>query len=226
MLVRRLNLFAKHWTPGTVKTRLAASIGEAAAAEFHRTSLTLLIRRFRHMGFERHIFGWPPEKLDEFCEVAGSDWSVAAQSAGDLGQRMLAHFQTSVMAQESAVILIGSDSPTLPTSLLSAAWNALEQVDVVIAPSDDGGYCLIGCRRVVPCLFQGIDWGTGSVFQQSISALQAHGISYRELAGWFDVDDFEDLLRLRERLGESPYRDSQWDPLRACVHRCCEQIGI
>ena len=85
--------------------------------------------------------------------------------------------------------------------MIPAAFEALEQADVVVAPADDGGYVLIGQRREVPGLYERISWSTSQVWQQTRDQLMASGTSFVELTGWYDVDTLDDLSRLDRELG-------------------------
>jgi hypothetical protein len=96
------------------------------------------------------------------------------------------------------VVIIGSDSPTLPRQFLVDAFARLRTCDVVLGPSVDGGYCLIGARVAVPELFTGIAWSTPEVLPETLRRLA--GYSHWLLPTWYDVDDAADLEHLREQL--------------------------
>jgi glycosyltransferase A (GT-A) superfamily protein (DUF2064 family) len=98
------------------------------------------------------------------------------------------------------VLLIGSDSPTLPAAHMTQAFELLGEVPVVLAPARDGGYCLIGASGGVPPVFDGIDWSTDRVLAQTIERLQLAGLKHASLPAWYDVDTADDLERLRQDL--------------------------
>src|SRR4051794_39161955 len=108
-----LGMFAKFWAPGAVKTRLAASLGPARAAEVHRLFVETLAARFARCGDRRAILFAPAESEAAFGGVVGDRWQRIAQVEGDLGRRMQSFFEHSVETSER-VALIGSDSPDLP----------------------------------------------------------------------------------------------------------------
>ena len=121
----------------------------------------------------------------------------ALQGPGDLGARMHRAFKR-VLQEHEAAILIGSDCPALRPADLRAAARALRAgADAVLAPAEDGGYSLIGLRRVSRRLFDGIAWGGPQVMAQTRRRLRALGWRWRELRTLWDVDRPEDVARLR-----------------------------
>ena len=98
------------------------------------------------------------------------------------------------------VVIVGSDSPTLPLGYLDQAYEALAAHDVVLGPAEDGGYYLVGSSRFVPELLRGITWGSSRVLEQSTEALSRAGRSFHLLPPWYDVDTARDLLRLEKEL--------------------------
>lgn len=196
-----LGIFAKHWTPGRVKTRLAADIGERRAAEVHRLFVSALLNRFDETADNRILAFDPPHCEREFRQAAGPAWQILPQSAGDLGQRMAAFF-AATLAQAERVVLIGADSPDLPAALVTQALEALEQAEVVLGPALDGGYYLVGAAGRVPPIFQNIDWGTGQVWSQTVERLLHAACTWHALPQWYDVDTAADLVRLRMCLRE------------------------
>lgn len=202
-MVSELGMFAKHWRPGYVKTRLAASIGDAAAAEVHRACLASLLQRFAAAADLRVLAYAPADARQAFAELAGEAWRLEPQRAGDLGSRMANHFLSAFARGATRAVLIGSDSPTLPEAFIDEAFDRLEKVDVVLGPSEDGGYYLIGLRRQVDDLFRDIAWSTPAVFEQTVARLRAAGPTYAVLSRWYDVDTPADLHRLQTELAEN-----------------------
>jgi rSAM/selenodomain-associated transferase 1 len=216
-----LGLFAKHWTPGAVKTRLAAAIGDRTAAAVHRAFVETLLARFAAEADSRVLCYSPEAAANDFQEVAPANWQLAPQEGGDLGRRMQAFFESSLRETER-VVLIGSDSPDLPSDYLSAAFNALESHDVVLGPAADGGYYLVGAARRVPPIFAGIAWSTPEVWQQTTERAQSAGIAWHELPTWYDVDDEQGLRALLLSIHIEGASDP---PLRALESRLLELLG-
>jgi len=188
-----LGVFAKHWTPGFVKKRLAATEGEVRAAKLSNLFLTTTLRRFSTCGERRILSFTPKTKQSEFKSLAGPSWALQPQVSGDLGQRMDYYFQDAFRDGMDRVLLIGSDSPHLPLSFVCQAFTALCRSEVVLGPSRDGGYYLIGLRHPFPELFCEVDWGTSVVWQQTTEKINRRGCPFEEISAWYDIDNRQDL---------------------------------
>ena len=99
-------------------------------------------------------------------------------------------------------MLIGSDSPTLPVEYVESAFRLLRESDVVLGPTEDGGYYLVGASRNAVGIFQNIEWSTSRVWEQTVARLHELQLSYQSLPQWYDVDELADLVRLRDELRE------------------------
>ena len=215
--MRVFGVFAKFWEAGRVKTRLARKIGEERAARLYREFLTMSHRLGNQVTAERVVGFTPEERHQEFQDLF-EDWKVVPQSDKDLGGRMSDFFRDFLIqtnekkvsneggagaatAPSSSdinhVVLIGSDTPSLPVSRINEAFEKLDTVDVVLGPSLDGGYYLIGCRTHLPELFVGVEWSSEKVMQQTRDRLLELGVPYCELESFTDIDEFEDLLDLK-----------------------------
>lgn len=129
---------------------------------------------------------------------------LLAQGGGDLGDR-LARASGELLAAHAGVVLIGSDSPTLPRAILRAAVDAALCGDnVVLGAALDGGYTLIGLSRPHPELFAGVPWSTAGVYQATVERAQASGLTVTNVPGWYDVDDLASLRMLEAELAGSP----------------------
>jgi rSAM/selenodomain-associated transferase 1 len=198
--MEQLGVFAKYWEAGSVKTRLAATVGDQAAGDLFCLFLEMVLRRAAQEFHGQRVLAYsPPERAAEFAELAGEKWLVRPQSSGDLGARMSHYFEAALSSGCDRVVLLGSDSPDLPRGTLAAAFQALESAPVVLGPSEDGGY-LIGMSEFIPQLFQDIAWSTGRVYQQTVDLLTSLDIRWRALGTWYDVDEVDDLKRLRHEL--------------------------
>jgi len=202
-----LGIFAKHWEPGKVKTRLAHKIGESHAATLHALFVATLIERLAAVGQRRVVAFWPPEAQACFAGVVQDRWELLPQTSGDLGQRMQAFFVKG-LAWAERVVLIGSDSPDLPVNTLTQAFEALAERDVVLGPAADGGYYLLGIARRMPPIFERIAWSSTDVWSQTTARLKAAGTVWHELPPWYDVDEPADLTALRKRLPAAAKTDA------------------
>jgi len=206
-------LFAKYWQPGQVKTRLAASLGAEQAAEIYRQFVLTMLRRFSACCDCKLLVYAPPERGQEFKQSTPDGWQLEPQADGDLGRRMQQFFARRLEAGCQRVVLLGSDSPNVPLEYVEQAFQRLRQCDVVLGPTDDGGYWLIGVSSDVPALFSDIPWSTPQVWPATINALQAAGVGYETLPAWYDVDRAEDLKRLIADLRADAGRDQPLDGL-------------
>lgn len=210
-----LGVFGKRPDPGTVKTRLASGFGPEFAAEAHAAMLLDLLdlwgsSRILAPGGRRVLAYAPDDAGPWFDERVPEAFALQPQSPGDLGQRMQSFFEGEFAEGAERVVLIGSDSPTLDPSIVVSAFLCLEQKDVVLGPSTDGGYYLIGARPPVPPLFEGIDWSTPDVLGQTLDRLETAGVSLAVLPPWYDVDTPDDWRMLAGHL--RAMRKSGMDP--------------
>jgi hypothetical protein len=195
-----LAVFAKAPEPGRVKTRLAPLLGKAGAARLHaqlveRALRTALAARLGPV--ELHC---APRLRHPFFRALARRYGVRlrAQGRGGLGARMRRAFERMLGAADAA-ILIGSDCPALRPADLRAGARALRAgADAVLAPAEDGGYVLIGLRRVPAGLFEHIAWGGAQVLAETRRRLARLGWRRVELRTLWDVDRPEDVLRLRK----------------------------
>lgn len=214
----QLGMFAKHWQPGEVKTRLAASIGHESAASLQRLFVQTLLCRFRNMADRRVLCFTPPEAADSFRQLDLASWTLEPQASGNLGTRMQRYFASGLSAAKPPrTILIGSDSPDLPLEYLQEALDKLREVPVVLGPTTDGGYYLIGLSQTVPPIFDDIPWSTSAVWPQTTARLTAAGIPYHVLPGWYDVDDESGLNALLLNVNMEGFTDPHLRHLASAI---------
>ncbi len=194
-----LLVLARAPLPGKAKSRLVPRLGAWGAARL-QARLTRRTLRTAHEArcgpLELH--GAPRARQAFFLrEARRFGATLHAQRGADLGARML-HALSGALRRHRAAILIGTDCPALRAADLRRATRALAAGhDAVIAPAEDGGYALIGVRRVVPRLFENIAWGEAQVFAQTRLRLESLGWRWKRLRTVWDVDRPEDLERLR-----------------------------
>lgn len=192
-----LVVMARQPTPGAVKTRLARRIGDAAACDLYRAFLadiaaTLTDERWRL------LWAVTPPKAD-IRPIVGANAESLAQRGDDLAARMRHVLEDVFAAGADRVVMIGADAPHLGPSAVAAAFAALESADLVLTPTRDGGYCLIGLRAVHD-LFSGVAMGSERVFVQTLDRARALGLGVSTQLETFDVDEWEDVLELRRLL--------------------------
>lgn len=188
-------VFARYPEPGRVKTRLAGAIGAGKAATLYRAFLADLALR---LGEGPWGFFWAFEPVDSPfpAEIAGVLPSFP-QIDGDLGARMAGAMRERFVTGDDRVVLIGSDVPHLPPARIHDTFDRLEAgAGLVLGPSEDGGYHLIGARGAVPPVFDAMTWGTADVLERTLDRARAAGLVTDLLPVTYDIDRVEDLRRL------------------------------
>jgi len=197
-----LIIFAREPIAGRVKTRLAASIGDQVAAELYEAMLRDVIKTAEQLKDVETVVFWACEgkKLPFLAEQYRC--TSRCQCKGDLGQRMQAAFDDMFASGCAACCIIGSDAPDLPLSYIQDAYRLLEtlQSDVVLGPSRDGGYYLLGMRQARAELFTGIPWSSAAVRECTLRAARDSGLTVALLDEWQDIDTEEDLEAYQERI--------------------------
>ena len=127
------------------------------------------------------------------------------QQGEDLGERLSSVIAYAGNVGFSPIIVLGADSPTLPSSFVVTACNALanDQTDIVLGPTTDGGYYLLGLRKVVPNLFHNVAWSTDRTFEQTVRNINELKLRLLKLPDWYDVDTFAELDRLCRELNSN-----------------------
>ncbi len=199
-----LLIFCRAPQLGQVKTRLAAALGAPLALRLYRAMLRdcFALGRARAPDATTVACFTPDGAFIENSELAAL-WEGArmAQRGADLGARMLNSLADARARGFERVVIIGSDAPDLPTDTLRDAFALLRQNDVVVGPSYDGGFVLLGAARAVDgAIFEDITWSRDDVCARLRLNLRAQGLSYAELSSWHDVDEIGDLEALRRRL--------------------------
>ncbi len=202
--------FVKYPVPGRVKTRLAEQIGQDAAADLYRNFVTDILATLKSLDANFQIVFALGDSQDQFQQWLGKEYSYIPQAGQDLGQRMKNAFLQAFSGGFNRVVVIGSDSPDLPEEYLELAYPALDMNDVVIGPSSDGGYYLIGFTRnsFLPEAFEQISWSSDKVFEQTIDILQQHKQKLYLLPQWHDVDTLVDLKSFLQRNENSAFSKS------------------
>lgn len=191
-------VFAKAPEPGAVKTRLVPLLGPEGAAALHARLVKRTLDTTRAASFKGVQLHCAPSVVDPFFRFCEGHYGVTleAQVAGDLGVRMLSAFEKA-LAAHACVLLVGTDCPALSARHLRQAEKALRDgADAVFVPCEDGGYALVGLRRVDAELFAGIAWGGDSVMTETRLRLKQLGWAWHELETLWDIDRPEDYSRL------------------------------
>ncbi len=198
--MEHLIIFTRYPEAGKTKTRLIPALGAQGAAQLHRQMAQQTVETGRKLIQSRGVsleIRYTGGSLVQMQDWLGLDLIYSIQGTGDLGDRMNQSFQAGFNQGFSAIIIIGTDCIDLNTDILTQAFDTLKQQDLVIGTATDGGYYLIGLRRFIPELFQGIDWGTEGVLQQTLDRCQPLNLSIGNLPQLSDIDRPEDLERVQ-----------------------------
>lgn len=191
-------VFAKAPVPGRAKTRLAPHLGAEGAAQLHAKLVERALATAAAAGNVAVELHAASHARSRYFQGLARRYRVRlrAQTKGGLGERMRDALARALHEAEAAV-LIGADCPVLRPADLRRAVRLLHSgADAVFAPTEDGGYALIGLRRISARLFAGIEWGSTSVMAETRRRLRSLGWRWRELRTVWDVDRPEDYLRL------------------------------
>jgi uncharacterized protein len=193
-------LYAKAPVEGEVNTRLIPDIGVKRATELQQE---LIQDRLSMLTGDRlcdvRLMCSPDQNAEYFIQCAGQ-YPVAlfAQMGEELGERMYSGISEALRSYKYCIV-IGTDAPSLGTDIIRQVLEKmLAGADVVIVPAEDGGYVLIAMRQAYGFLFQGINWGSAEVMQQTRDRLNREKVSFVELGACWDVDRLEDYQRYLE----------------------------
>ena len=208
---RTLVIMAKAPRPGAVKTRLAPSLSPETVTAFYCCLLHDTLALARSLGNVEVAIMCPDSDVNELAQLAGSETSVVAQKGEGLASGLtsvFAHFAPDHQrdARRKRVIAFNSDSPHLPRSVLEDAFESLAAHDIVVGPTHDGGYYLVGAKASHPALFEGDGMGTSSALERLLSRARTLELSVGFAAPFYDIDVVEDLSRLAEELRLAPAR--------------------
>ena len=201
---QRLIIFTRYPEPGTTKTRLIPALGAEGAANIQsqmtKTTITKakklsnmmsLLVEVRFAGGNLQLMkNWLRDDLE-------LDLKYQEQGTGDLGERITRAFESAFNQGVKSVVVIGTDCPSLTPNIMLEAFAKLTESDVIIGPATDGGYYLIGLKKIIPELFQGINWGTCEVLSKTVAIGQNLNLAIDYLLELSDIDRPEDLEKLQ-----------------------------
>ena len=185
-------IFVRNPMLGKVKTRLAKTMGNGKALLIYQ----LLLEHTRQVTGNLHCdkFVYYSDHIDENDDWNNVLYKKKLQSGGDLGERMANAFKQLFASGYQRLIIIGSDCLDLNSDLINEAFNRLKEASVVLGPSTDGGYYLLGLKAFYPpTLFKNKNWSTDTVLADSLKTLKASGTSYQLLIPLNDIDEESDL---------------------------------
>jgi len=205
-LNRTLVIMAKAPRPGTVKTRLAKQLPVQAVTELYRCLLQDTISLAQTLSHVDLAIICPSSDVEELSGAAGNAIPIVPQVGNGLAAGLSSVFAHFASARDRQVVAFNSDSPHLPASILENAFHVLTGNDIVVGPTYDGGYYLVGATASHPGLFTGDAMGTASAFDALQARARALGLSVRVSDPFYDIDEPPDLHRLAVELQFAPQR--------------------
>jgi len=205
---RVLVIMAKAPRLGAVKTRLANSLSPEAVTAFYCCLLddTLALAQSLKLGDVEVAMMCPDSDVNGLTQLVGNDVSVVAQNGEGLAAGLTSVFAHFAEGHQRRIIAFNSDSPHLPRSVLEDAFETLSAHDVVVGPTHDGGYYLVGAKASHPTLFAGDGMGTSSALERLLSRAQTLELSVGFADRFYDIDVADDLTRLAAELRLAPAR--------------------
>ncbi len=203
---RVLVIMAKAPRPGAVKTRLTPSLSPATVTAFYRCLLDDTLALARSLSDVEVAIMCPDSDVNELAQLAGREVSVLAQKGEGLAAGLTSVFAHFEGDHQPRVIAFNSDSPHLPRSVLEDAFETLAAHDVVVGPTHDGGYYLVGAKASHPTLFANDGMGTSSALERLLARARALELSVGFADPFYDIDVADDLTRLAEELRLAPAR--------------------
>lgn len=187
-----LIIFVRNLEKGKVKTRLAKDLGDDKTLAVYKYLMEYTRDVCLSTDCSAFVYYSDYVHLNDTWE--DNCFSKHKQAGYDLGERMQNAFTDVFALGFEKVCIIGSDCYELQTEHIDGAFEKLDDSEVVLGPSADGGYYLLGSKKIVPNIFKDKDWGTASVFDDTVQTLTRLDISYTELETLNDIDTYEDLL--------------------------------
>src|SRR5690606_33335249 len=189
-----LMIFTRPPVPGKVKTRLAADIGDEAALNIYNFLLEHTVSVTRDLEVVKKVYYSEEVTEDDIWD--NDVFEKKLQRGNDLGERMQNAFEDGFSNGFENIIIIGSDLFDLCREDLEKAFCLLQDCDFVIGPAEDGGYYLLGMKRMLSQLFQNKAWGTSAVFQETVKDLREENVAYLEYRN--DIDVYDDIRGKKE----------------------------
>jgi len=187
-------IFIKNPVLGKVKTRLAATLGDQKALEIYQRLLDVTRKTVTKVNAKYHLFYSDVIDMDDDWDI--QEFDKYLQQGNDLGERMSAAFRNIFLQNDASVlqkvVIIGSDCPALTPDILEMAFTILEDSDVVVGPTFDGGYYLLGMKEYHAALFENINWSTDTVYQETNDKSRLLHLNIADLPTLSDIDNESD----------------------------------
>jgi hypothetical protein len=195
---RCLIIFAREPKKGQVKSRLAKSVSQEKALDLYKAFLEDTLNLAQKVRCDQKILAYASKNSCPYLKKVGTGFYFHGQKGENLGDRMIEAINfCKKNFLSSQVVIIGTDSPHLPVRFIKGSFEALKRADIVLGPSEDGGFYLIGMRKTEPAIFKGVVWSSSSVLKKTLLNAKKLGLTTKLLESFFDIDTQKDLTKLR-----------------------------
>lgn len=205
-----LILFTRVPVPGQTKTRLMPFLNGEECAAIHSCFVKDIFEKATQVEADVFVFYTPEEKLSLLQELLGQEFAGFPQEGNDLGEKMKHAIGCVLDKGYEKAVLIGTDIPHLGVKTLEQSFENLDTADIVINPTFDGGYYLIGMKREYDSIWKIERYGTNTVIQDTLAHMERENLSVTSGDRYYDIDDKEDLKNL--------YGDIQNGLIQDCPH--------
>lgn len=200
-------IFARYPKLGQVKTRLAKTTSPEFALKFYKSCAEILVKNIKKIrSINRFVFYSNKDDKTQTINWLGNKLFFAPQEGDDLGTKMKNAFNKVFSTGSQKVIIVGTDIPDLSKKIIIQALDSLEKFDVVIGPAKDGGYYLLGIRKMHSELFEGIEYSTSLVLSETLIRVKELKLSYYLLPELLDIDTEENLIQWLNDDYENPIK--------------------
>ena len=198
---RTIIIMAKVPSAGNVKTRLQPFLSPDECAALSKAFLQDAVNKAKTV-CENVILAYsPPAEINALKNILPSQNTFIEQTGRDLGEKMFNAFKFVFEQKTDAVVMIGTDSPTFPIDYIEQAFEFLEtNSDVVLGKTEDGGFYLIGLRKLPERIFENVAWSSPETFEQIFENIHRLKLHLREVPSWYDVDEREDFEKLQAEI--------------------------
>jgi rSAM/selenodomain-associated transferase 1 len=191
-----LLVVAKQPAPGQTKTRLSPPLTHNQAADLYDCFLRDTLNIMRKVPNVQCVIGYLPEDARGYFRQLAPDMRLTCQRGAALGERLDHMLTEALLGGSQRAVVMDSDSPTLPAAYLRQAFDDLSDADVVLGPTRDGGYYLIGMKQPQPHLLREVQMSTPRVLADTLTLAESRGLTVSLLPTWYDVDTIGDLHQL------------------------------
>lgn len=195
MIKKALLIFVKNPEVGKVKTRLAATIGDEAALAIYQQLLLYTASATEYLVVDKFVFYSGHKEEEDIWN--NKHFFKEVQHGNDLGERMKNAFSITFGKGYERVVIIGSDCPDITEVRIESAFSELDSAEVVMGPTEDGGYYLMGMKKLYPELFENMRWSTNHVFPDTIRKCEDLHLTYSLLPVLNDIDEMKDLIEFQ-----------------------------